>query len=218
MKRREFISLLGGAAAAWPLPARAQQGEQIRRIGVLMGIANDAEGQARMAAFRQGLHERGWTEGPQRPFRLSVGCRQPRQHPRRCDAADRSGIPCHAGQQHDRGDRARASDAKYSDRIRAGCRSGARRNRREPGASGRQRDRVHQLRVHDGGKWLETLKEIAPGVALLHHPDDPNWPGFLRAIEQVAPSFSVQLAPAGVRDAADIEAAVDAFSRAAKAG
>jgi putative ABC transport system substrate-binding protein len=54
-----------------------------------------------------------------------------------------------------------------------------------------------------GGKWLETLKELAPSatkVALMHHPDDPNWPGFLRAIEQVAPSFDVQLAAAGVRN------------------
>ena len=64
MKRREFITLLGGAAAAWPLAARAQQGERMRRIGVLMSLAaDDPEGQARIAAFLQGLQQLGWTDG-----------------------------------------------------------------------------------------------------------------------------------------------------------
>jgi ABC-type uncharacterized transport system substrate-binding protein len=64
MRRREFISLLAGAAAAWPLAARAQQADRVRRIGVLTGGAEtDLEFQARMAAFRQGLQELGWTDG-----------------------------------------------------------------------------------------------------------------------------------------------------------
>ena len=64
MKRREFITLLGGAAAAWPLAARAQQAERMRRIGVLMNLAaDDAEGQGRVEAFLQGLQELGWTDG-----------------------------------------------------------------------------------------------------------------------------------------------------------
>ena len=64
MKRREFITLLGGAAAAWPLAARAQQGERMRRIGVLMSVAADGpEGQARVAAFVKGLQQLGWTDG-----------------------------------------------------------------------------------------------------------------------------------------------------------
>jgi putative ABC transport system substrate-binding protein len=61
--RREVITLIGGAAAAWPLATRAQQAERMRRIGVLMGVANDAEGEARVAAFRQGLQQLGWVEG-----------------------------------------------------------------------------------------------------------------------------------------------------------
>ena len=64
MKRREFITLLSGAAATWPLAARAQQGERVRRIGVLMNLASDdAEGQARLTAFAQGLQQFGWTDG-----------------------------------------------------------------------------------------------------------------------------------------------------------
>src|SRR5215831_5110055 len=64
MKRREFITLLGGAAATWPLAARAQQGERVRRVGVLMNLASDdPEGQARIVAFVQGLQQSGWTDG-----------------------------------------------------------------------------------------------------------------------------------------------------------
>jgi putative ABC transport system substrate-binding protein len=64
MKRREFITLLGGTLTVWPLPARAQQGERMRRIGVLTGVAaDDPEGQARIAAFLQGLQQLGWTDG-----------------------------------------------------------------------------------------------------------------------------------------------------------
>jgi putative tryptophan/tyrosine transport system substrate-binding protein len=64
MKRRAFISLLGGAAATWPHAARAQQPDRVRRIAVLMGLAeDDLETKARLAAFRQGLEKRGWSEG-----------------------------------------------------------------------------------------------------------------------------------------------------------
>src|SRR5262245_53488917 len=63
LKRREFITLLGGAAVAWPVAARAQSGGRaLRRIGVLMGIADDQEGQARLKALKQGLQESGWTD------------------------------------------------------------------------------------------------------------------------------------------------------------
>ena len=64
MRRREFLGVLGGAAAAWPLAARAQQAERVRRIGVLFGLAaDDPETQARHTAFVQGLQELGWTDG-----------------------------------------------------------------------------------------------------------------------------------------------------------
>ena len=74
MRRREFLGVLGGAAAAWPLAARAQQGERVRRIGVLMPTAaDDPEAQARVAAFLQGLQQLGWTDRPQRADRYPLG-------------------------------------------------------------------------------------------------------------------------------------------------
>jgi putative ABC transport system substrate-binding protein len=63
MRRREFITVLGGAAMTHPLPARAQQAERMRRIGLLMGTADDREGQARVTAFKPTLQELGWTDG-----------------------------------------------------------------------------------------------------------------------------------------------------------
>jgi putative ABC transport system substrate-binding protein len=70
MRRREFITLVGGAASAWPLAARAQQGERMRRVGVLIAVADDAEGQARLAAFKKGMQDLGWTDG--RNIRMEV--------------------------------------------------------------------------------------------------------------------------------------------------
>jgi hypothetical protein len=78
MRRRDFITLLGGVAVGWPLAARAQQSE--RRIGALMSTAADEpEGQARLAAFRDGLRQLGWTERPQRADRYSLACERARQ-------------------------------------------------------------------------------------------------------------------------------------------
>ena len=75
MKRRAFITLLGGAAIAWPVIARAQQPERMRRIGVLVGtMANDPIGQARIRAFQQGLQQLGWTTLSQVRFRSSRAC------------------------------------------------------------------------------------------------------------------------------------------------
>jgi hypothetical protein len=74
MRRRSFITLLGGAAAGWPWTAQAQRAEPLRRLGVLMNLSEeDAEGQARVAAFRDGLQKLGWIEGRNYPDRVSLG-------------------------------------------------------------------------------------------------------------------------------------------------
>ena len=75
--RRAFMALLGGAAAAWPLAARAQQGERMRRIGVLMGVASHLEAQDRLVAFRQALERLGWDRECQYPIRLPLGSEGP---------------------------------------------------------------------------------------------------------------------------------------------
>jgi len=71
--RRELLAALGGAAAAWPLGARAQQGERIRRVGMISGIADEAGTRARLAAFLPALQRLGWTEGSQCAVRISLG-------------------------------------------------------------------------------------------------------------------------------------------------
>jgi putative ABC transport system substrate-binding protein len=84
VKRREFITLLGGVAAAWPLAARAQQpAERMRRIGVLMHVTeNDSDGQARLAVFVEGLRELGWVEGRNVHFDIRWGLDDPNRYPR----------------------------------------------------------------------------------------------------------------------------------------
>jgi hypothetical protein len=97
LKRREFITLLGGAAA-WPLAARAQQGERMRRIGVLMGQAeDDSEAQARGAAFDQGLQQLGWSRRSQRANRQALGGGRCRPHSQICGGIDRSRAGRHPG-------------------------------------------------------------------------------------------------------------------------
>ena len=166
MKRREFITLLGGAAAAWPLAARAQQGERVRRIGVLMNLAaDDPEGQARVAAFMQGLQELGWTDRPQRAHRHPLGCWRCRAHAQirgrtgraRADVILASGGTAVA---------VAAGDPHRADRVRAGHRSGRRRLRRKPGAAGRQRHRLYAVRIWHGRKMAGAAqRDLAARVA-----------------------------------------------------
>jgi ABC-type uncharacterized transport system substrate-binding protein len=222
MQRRDFITLLGGAVAAWPLAAHAQQREQMRRIGVLMNLgSDDAEGQARNAAFLQGLQELGWTVG--RNVRIEY----------RWGAGDAELFRRHASE----------LVALAPDVILAG--GGAvvpsllQATRTVPIVFTGTPDPVGAGFVESlarpggnatgftifeygtSGKWLELLKEIAPHVtraAVIRDPAIAAGVGQLGAIQFVAPSLGVELRPLGVRDAGEIERVVTAFARSSNGG
>ena len=222
MKRREFITLLGGAAAAWPLAARAQQGEKMRRIGVLINLtADDPEGQARLAAFLQGLRELGWTDG--RNVRIDARWAPGDVERFRTYAAELVALApdvilaattpgVTALQQATR--TAPIVFVTLVDPVSAGFASTLAR----PGGN------ITGFALYEYGtsaKWLELLKEIAPGVtrvAVVRDPPLVSGTGQLAAIQAVAPSFGVELSPVDARDAGEIERAIAAFARSANGG
>jgi putative ABC transport system substrate-binding protein len=221
MRRREFIAL-AGATATWPLAARAQQSERMRRIGVLIGTVDDVEGQARAASLRQGFSELGWTEGRNIhvDYRWVGG-----------DAA-----------------RAKANAAELvsqrPDVIIANTTLSLAAVRDEtstiPIVFVAVGDPIAQGFVsslaHPGGditgftsfefaisaKWLELIKEIAPGlrrVAFIFDPEAaPFAEKFVNSIERAAPSFGVDLIVSPTRDAAEIDRALTAVSGEPKGG
>jgi putative tryptophan/tyrosine transport system substrate-binding protein len=219
LRRREFIALLGGAAAAGPLAARAQQAERMQRIGVLMNVAaDDAEGRRRVAAFQQTLQQLGWADG--RDVRIDYRW-----------ASD-------AGRFHRYAEEllALAPDvilASATPSVQA-LRQVSRTvpivfaNVGDPVALGfvdslaRPGGNTTGFTPYEFGfaaKWLELLKEIAPRVtrvAVLR--DLTIGPAHLSAIQAVAPSFNVELSVVGVRDASEIERGVTAFARSSNGG
>ena len=220
MKRREFISLLGGAAA-WPLAGHAQQPERMRRIGVLMNLApGDPEGQARIAAFLQALQQKGWTDGRtvQFDYRWSGSDNRVRRSATELVAlapdvilASGSG-PVGALQQATR--TVPVVFASVPDPVGAGLVASLAR----PGGN---TTGFMLLEYGTSAKWLELLKEIAPSLtraAILRNPALASGDGQLNAIEAVAPALGLELNPIGVRDAGEIERAVTAFARRPNGG
>jgi putative ABC transport system substrate-binding protein len=221
MKRREFMALLGGAAA-WPLAARAQQGERIRRIGVLMNLAaDDPEGQVRIAAFHQGLQEWGWTLG--RNARIDVRWNAVDAESSRRYAAEVVGLApdvilasasaaMGALQQTTR--TVPVVFVTIIDPVGAGfVESLARPGRNATGFA------LYEYTL--SGKWLELLKEIAPGVtraAVLRDPTVGSGTGQYAIIQAVAQSLGVELRPMDVRDPGEIERAIVAFAQVPNGG
>jgi putative tryptophan/tyrosine transport system substrate-binding protein len=221
MRRREFITLLGGAGV-WPLAARAQQGERMRRIGVLGNVApDDPEARTRNAAFLQGLQELGWTVGRNVgiDYRWAGG-----------DADRLRGYAAElvalapdvvlASGTSTVGPLLRATGtlpivfAGVADPVGAGFVDSLAR----PGGNATG---FISFEYGMSGKWLELLKEIAPGVtrvAVLRDSDISGGTGQFGAIQSVAPSLGVEAIPVSVRDAGEIERAVAAFARVAHGG
>ena len=221
MKRREFITLLGGAAVAWPLAARAQQPDRMRRIGVFMNLASDdAEGQARNAAFLQGLQEAGWAVGRNVRIEYRWGAGDPELFRRYAaelvalapDVILASGASMYALQQVTR--EVPIVFVQVPDPVGAGIvLSMARPGRNATGFT--------PFEYGVSAKWLELLKEIAPRVtraAVVRDPAIPTGTGQLGAIQSVAPSFGVELSPVDVRDVREIEGTVAAFARGSNGG
>jgi putative ABC transport system substrate-binding protein len=216
MKRREFITMLGGAAT-WPLAARAQQAERVRRIGLLMAAADDSEGQARVTALKQGLQELGWTDGRNIQIETRFG------------AADDGRIRAHA-----------AELVALAPEVIVAHTTPVIRALRQATSSipiviATVNDPVEQGFVsslaHPGGnitgfmfidfqmvgKWLEMLKEAAPSVtraALMFSPDtSPHYYVYLRSFEAMPRSVAVEVMAAPVRDTAEVEEAFAKLGR-----
>jgi putative ABC transport system substrate-binding protein len=222
LRRREFITLLGGAAAAWPLPARAQQSEGVRRIGVLMPLAaDDAEGQARLTAFLQGLRELGWTDG--RNVRIDTRWTAGKPDEIRKYAAEFAALapdvilaaatPIVAALQP----ATRTVPIVFvlvADPVAAGFVDSLSR----PGAN---ITGFMNFEYGVSAKWLELLKEIAPRVtrvAVIRELTSPSGIGQFGALQGAAPSFGVELVPIGTRDADEIERGIAAFTRGPNGG
>ena len=223
MQRREFILALGGAAAAWPLAARAQQPERMRHIGVLMAsVADDPDYQARNAAFLQGLQQLGWADG--RNVRIDT----------RWATTNADDIRRHAAELV-----ALAPDVILAGTGTATVAPLLQATRTVPivfavvidpvGAGfvaslARPGGNATGFTIFEygmSGKWLELLKEIAPRVtraAVLRDPTIASGIGQFAAVQAVAPSLGVELSPVDARDAGEIERAVTAFARSGNGG
>jgi putative ABC transport system substrate-binding protein len=223
MRRREFITLLGGAAAAWPLAARAQQGERVRRIGVLMHLPErDPEAQARVRALLHGLQQLGWSEGRNVRIDYCFGAADVERARRYAaelialapDVIQASGTgPVAALQQATR--TVPIVFAQVPDPVNAGFVDSLAR----PGGNATGFSVFEEYGT--SGKWLELLKEVAPRVtrvAVLRDPTIAAGIGQTGAIQSVAPSLGVQVSPVGVRDASEIERAIAAFGHGANGG
>jgi putative tryptophan/tyrosine transport system substrate-binding protein len=221
MKRRKFISLLGGAAA-WPFAARAQQSERVRRVGVLMPhVENNSVAQARIAALSQELQQLGWGVG--RNLTIDVRWAGPYA----------AGIRKQAGELV-----ASAPDVILANgSVAVGpllevtrtvpivfvivpdpVGGGFVDNLARPGGNATG---FMQFEYGLSGKWLELLKQIAPGVtraAILRDPTSPTGTGQFGAIQSVAPALGVEVSPLGMSDAREMERAVAAFARAPNGG
>jgi len=221
MRRREFITLLGGAVAAWPLSAHAQLGERVRRIGVCMNLAaDDPEGQARLTAFAQGLQQLGWTDGRNAriEYRWAVGdAERIRKQAEELvtlapDVILASGVPVvTALLQATRS--VPIVFAQIVDLVGSGLVASLSR----PGGN------VTGFTVFEfgmSGKWVELLKEIAPGVKRVAVLRDFSSSGIgqLGAIQSAASSFGLELSLVGMSDAGEIERAVTVFARAGNGG
>jgi putative tryptophan/tyrosine transport system substrate-binding protein len=216
MRRREFISLLGGAAA-WPFPARAEKSDGVRLVGVIMGFAqNDEVWQAYLATFRQGLRDLGWADG--RNIRFDYRFAGDDDERMRSMAEEIVGLGPDVILV--------ATNSAVSATLKATrsipivftwvsdpVGSGFVPTLHHPGGN---ITGFHNFEAAIGGKWLAYLSQIAPGlrrVAVVHVPDIAPNVAFVRVVESLAPKMGIGVTPAAVRNAADIERVLSDFGQ-----
>jgi putative ABC transport system substrate-binding protein len=219
--RRELLAALGGAAA-WPLAARAQQREQMRRVGVLLpAAADDPEFQARVGAFQQSLALLGWSIG--RNVRIetrwaTTNAVEVRRHAAELVALAPDVILAHGSTAG--GPLLQATRtvpivlAAVADPVGAGF-------VKSLGRPGGNATGFISYEYSLSGKWLELLKEIAPGVtrvAVLRDPTQGSGTSLFAAIQTVAPSLRVEVSPVNLRDVGEVERAVEALARSPNGG
>ena len=222
MKRREFITLLGGAVSL-PLAVHAQQADSMRRVGVLFGsAADDPESRVRIGVFTQGLAQLGWTDG--RNVRIDTRWATTNPDDIRRHAAELAALaPDVILSANGTATVAPLLQATRTvpivfvvviDPVGAGFVTSLAR----PGGNATG---FTLFEYGLSGKWLELLKEIAPGVtraAVLRDPTIASGIGQFAGVQAVAPSLGVELSPVDVRDAGEIERAVTAFARSGNGG
>jgi putative ABC transport system substrate-binding protein len=220
MKRREFIMLVGGTAAAWPFAARAQQLDRARRIGVLMGTDN-VEGQSRVQALLKGLADLGWIEGSSAHIEVRYAASETgliiafskELVALTPDVIIVNSTPAMKVLQGESG-RIPIVFVNVADPVGLGFVASIAR----PGGN------VTGFTYYEGemaGKWMELLKEVAPLVSrvmVILNPANPAWPKFMEATKAAASKFAVEAVSASVRDAAGIERAFEMFAREPNGG
>ena len=221
MRRRDFIKVIGGAAATWPVAARAQQAERVRRIGVLAALAEtDPSVQPMVAAFRSTLAKLGWTEASNVLIEYRWG------------AGDANNMRRQAAELAALADVIFVSGGLGLERLLQATRavpivfaivpdplgSGFVESLSRPGGNATG---FMMFEYNLSGKWLEMLKEIAPYVtraAVLRDPTITAGIGQFAVIQSVAPSRGVEVIPVNLRDAAEIKRAVANFARSDNGG
>src|SRR5262245_24523441 len=222
MTRREFTKVIGGLTVGWPLAARAQQAERVRRIGVLMPIAaDDPEGKARLTAFQQDLAQLGWTGG--RNVRIETRWSRGNADETRKYAAELATLSPDViltTGSNTLGPLLQATRVvpivfvTVPDPVGAGFIGPL----AQPGGNATG---FTAFEYGLSGKWLELLKELAPTVtrvAVIRDSAITAGIGQFAAIQSVAPSLGVEVSPVNVRDAGEIERAIAAFARAPNSG
>lgn len=222
MRRRGFIKALAGSVAAWPLAAQAQQPERLRRIGVFtMYMENDSEAQRRVGAFRKRLQELGWTDG----VNTQIDYRWTAADPEHIDpyAAEfahlKPDVVLAAGEQpafalHREAPGIPIVFVQVDDPVGAGFIKSL----THPGGN---LTGFTPVEFSMGAKMLEILKQVAPSIgraAIIRNPDSVTHTGEQRAIEAAAAALGVQVTAVGVRNAPEIEHAIDEFASNSSGG